>query len=68
MEGERLRRRMRLGARVFAVLVILEVVEYTVGTTLEHALIPLVFLALAASWPILRYFMHVEQLRRGGER
>ncbi|HXF71063.1 MAG TPA: hypothetical protein VNO79_00445 [Actinomycetota bacterium] len=47
-------------------LLALEVVEYLVGTTLEHALVPLILLALVAAWPIVRYYMHVDQLRPGG--
>ncbi len=60
------RRKLRLGAQVFAVLVALEIVEYLVGTTVDGALVPLAVLALVAAWPIVRYYMHIEQLRRGG--
>lgn len=66
MSGDVKRRKLRLGAWVFGVLVGLEFVEYWVGTTLKHALIPLVVLVVVAAWPIVQYYMHVEQLPRGG--
>lgn len=59
-------RRMRLGLWVFAWLVALELVEYAVGVTLEHNLIPLMVLTIPGSWPLLRYNMRIDRLR--GER
>ncbi len=60
-------RKMRLGGWVLGWLVVIEVVEYVVGVTLRHALIPLVILAIPPTWLILRYFMHIDQLRGRGE-
>lgn len=62
---EGLGRRMRLGLWVFGWLVLLEVAEFVVGRTLGHTLIPLIILALPADWLILRYYMHLDQLRKG---
>lgn len=53
----------RLGVIVFAVLVVLEVVEYVVGVNIKHGSWPfLTVLAVLGSWPILNYFMHLPQL------
>ena len=60
-------RKMRLGLWVLGWLVVIEVVEFVVGVNLKHALIPLVILAVPPTWLILRYFMHIDQLRGGGE-
>ncbi len=60
-------RKMRLGLWVLGLLVVIEVVEFVVGVNLRHALIPLVILAIPPAWLILRYFMHIDQLRGGGE-
>lgn len=60
-------RRMRLGLWVFAWLVALEFVEYAVGVTLEHNLIPLMVLTIPGSWPLLRYNMRIDRLRRERE-
>lgn len=68
MEGPDRAAKMRLGWVVFVVLVVLEVAEYFVGTGMKTgSLVPLVVLAVAAGWPIVRYYMHVQQLRRGSE-
>ncbi|HET7870264.1 MAG TPA: hypothetical protein VFM85_08095 [Actinomycetota bacterium] len=60
-------RKMRLGLWVLGWLVLIEVVEFVVGVNLQHALIPLVVLAIPPAWLILRYFMHIDRLRGGGE-
>jgi len=58
---------MQLGLWVLGLLVAIEVVEFVIGVNLRHALIPLVLLAIPPAWLILRYFMHIDQLRgRGG--
>ncbi|GEM_PF-900183 len=56
--------KLRLGTLVFAVLVVIEVVEYFVGTMLQSGSWPFLgILALAGAWPILYYFMHIRQLK-----
>lgn len=56
---------MWLGGWVFAWLVVVEVLEYLAGITLEHTLVVLVLLAIPGSWLILRYYMHIDRLRGG---
>ncbi len=57
------RTKMRLGAQVFVGLVLLDVVEYLVATTVQRTLVWLVLLALPQAWLIVRFYMHVRQLR-----
>ncbi len=57
-------RRLRVGLWVFAFLVALEFVEYAVGLTVEHNLILLMVLTIPGSWPLLRYNMRIDRLRK----
>ena len=59
--------KMRLGLWILGWLVVIEVAEYLVGVNFRHALIPLVILTVPPAWLILRYFMHIGQLRGGRE-
>ncbi len=68
MEQDHKRRKMRLGAQVLGGLVILDAIEYVVGVALRRgALVPLLILAIPQAWLIVRYYMHIQQLRREGE-
>lgn len=63
-----LARKLRLGLWVFVGLFVIDVLEAAVGIGLRRgALIPLVVLMFPAAWLILRYFMHIDQLRAGRE-
>ncbi|MBI4289168.1 MAG: cytochrome C oxidase subunit IV family protein [Chloroflexi bacterium] len=63
-----LQRKLRLGYVVFGVLMVIEIVEYVVGTGLRSGNWPyLGILAIVGAWPILRYFMHIQQLRKPKE-
>ncbi len=67
MEAD-LARKLRLGLWVLAGLFVIDVVEVVVGMGLRRgATLPLVILMVPGSWLILRYFMHIDQLRAGGE-
>ncbi len=60
--------KMRLGFIVFGVLMVIEIVEYLVGTSVRAGnWLILAPLALVGAWPILRYFMHIVQLWRPEE-
>ncbi len=60
--------KMRLGYGVFGVLMAIELVEYAVGTRVRSGNWPyLAVLAVIGAWPILAYFMHIRQLRKGEE-
>lgn len=59
-----LRGKLRLGYIVFGILIVIEVTEYLVGTTMRSGAWPyLAILALVGAWPILYYFMHINQLK-----
>ncbi len=67
MEAD-LARKLRLGLWVFAGLFVIDAVEAAVGMGLNRgATLPLVILMVPGSWLILRYFMHIDQLRVGRE-
>lgn len=56
---------MRVGFIVFGVLMGIEIVEYVLGVNVQGGAWPyLAVLALVGAWPIVRYFMHIEQLWR----
>ncbi len=66
MRKPELRGKLRLGFIVIGFLFIMEVTEYLVGTNMQGGAWPfLAVLVIIASWPILYYFMHITQLRRG---
>lgn len=68
MNGNDYRRKVRLGVRVFAGLLALDVLEYVVGVSMRTgSTLPLAILALPTAWLIMRYYMHIQQVRRGGE-
>lgn len=58
---------IRLGVKVLAGLVALDIAEYVVAVTMDHVLIPMIVLALPQAWLILRFYMHVRQLRHAEE-
>jgi hypothetical protein len=59
---------MRLGLVVFGVLMAIEILEYVLGVNMRGGAWPyLALLALVGAWPIVRYFMHIEQLWRPEE-
>jgi hypothetical protein len=61
-------RKLRVGTYTLVGLLILDIVEYAVGVGFNRgSTLPLAVLAIPQAWLILRYFMHVLQLRRGGE-
>ena len=63
-----LRFKLRLGLIVFGVLLVIEIVEYVLGTTMKTGNWPyLGLLAIIGAWPILQYFMHIFELRRHKE-
>ncbi len=60
--------RMRIGTQTLIGLVVFDAVEYWVGVAFRRgATLFLAVLAIPQAWLIVRYFMHVQQLRRGGE-
>lgn len=60
--------RMRIGTQTLIGLVVLDAVEYWVGVTFRRGSTPLLaVLAIPQAWLIVRYFMHVFQLRRRSE-
>ena len=60
--------KMRLGLAVFGVLMAIEILEYVFGVNMRGgAWLILAPLALIGAWPIVRYFMHIEQLWRSEE-
>ena len=60
-----LRVKLRLGFMVFGALMVIEIVEYVLGTMMKTGNWPyLGLLALIGAWPILKYFMHIQELRR----
>lgn len=60
--------KLRLGFIVFGVLMVIEVVEYVLGTTMKSGNWPyLGLLAIIGAWPILQYFMHILELKRHKE-
>lgn len=62
------RSKFRLGYIVFGILIVIEIIEYGVGTRLRSGSWPyLGILAVIGAWPILRYFMHIFELRRRKE-
>ena len=61
------RGKMRLGAVVFAGLILLDAVEYIVATTAQQVLLWMIVLALPQAILIAWFYMHVRQLR-GGDR
>ena len=62
------RRKIRLGQYVFVGLLVLDLVEYFIGAGMRSgALIPLALLAVASGWLIIRFYMHIAQLRHKGE-
>ncbi len=60
-------RRLAIGFAVFGVLIGIKVIEYFVGTRVHPGWPYLAVLALAGAWPILYYFMHINQLGSGGK-
>lgn len=53
---------------VFAVLIALEIAEYVLGTAIKSGgWLVLAPLAIIGSWPIVRYYMHINQLRHPEE-
>lgn len=68
MRKSDLKSKFRLGYVVFAVLIVIEIIEYAVGTRLRSGSWPyLGVLAVIGAWPILQYFMHIFELRRRKE-
>lgn len=63
-----LKSKLRLGFIVFGVLMVIEIIEYVLGTTMKSGNWPyLGLLAIIGAWPILQYFMHIFELRRHKE-
>ncbi len=61
-------KKQKVGLIAFALLMVTELVEYAVGSTIKHGTWPvLVVLAVLGAWPILHYFMHMSQLWHKGE-
>lgn len=68
MKKPDLNKKLRLGFIVFGVLIVIEIVEYIVGTAMQRGSWPFLgVLALVGAWPILYYFMHIKQLKRPEE-
>ena len=64
MKKSELGAKLRLGLVVFGILMVIEIVEYVVGTTLHSgAWRILAPLAVVGAWPIVRYYMHINQLK-----
>ena len=61
-------KKAKTGYLVLAALLVIEIVEYLVGTLLTGGALPyLALLAIVGAWPILYYFMHIGELRRPKE-
>lgn len=68
MEKPDLKKKLRLGFVVLGVLMVIEVIEYILGTAIQKGSWPFLgVLALIGAWPILYYFMHIKQLKRPEE-
>ena len=64
--NEALRKKRQLGLIVFAGLIGLDIFEFGVGTLMPRGnLIPLAILMIPQAWLIVRYFMHVHELKSG---
>ncbi len=60
--------KLRLGFYVFGVLMVIELIEFVIGTRVKNGAWPFLgVLAVIGAWPILRYFMHLPQLWRHKE-
>ncbi len=63
MKGSAWSAKVRLGLVIFAVLLVIEALEYVVGVTMsEGALWILVALAVPGAGLIVYYYMHIRQL------
>lgn len=63
-----LKRKARVGLIVLGALVFLKIVEYVIGVTITAGSWPwLAISAVVGAWLILRYFMHIGQIRHPGE-
>jgi hypothetical protein len=68
MEQGDARRALRIGVIVGILLVVDDLIEYVIGRTMRTgALIPLIIVDAPAAWAIVRYYMHIGQVRRRGE-
>ena len=64
MKKSELGAKLRLGLVVFGILMVIEIVEYVVGTSMKsRAWLILAPLAVVGAWPIVLYFMHINQLK-----
>ncbi|MBI3952985.1 MAG: hypothetical protein HY330_00555 [Chloroflexi bacterium] len=65
MQGQKpsLAARLRTGWAVLGLLMVIEVVEYVLGVTMQRgAWLILAPLAIVGAWPIVQFFMHLPQL------
>ena len=61
-----LKRMLALGYVVFGGLIVIKIVEYFIGSRMKSGgWVYLTVLSIAASWLILRFFMHIQQLKSG---
>jgi heme/copper-type cytochrome/quinol oxidase subunit 4 len=58
--------RLKTGWVVAAILTVLTIGEYIVAVEVTNNLIWLVLFAIAKSWLILKYFMHIQHLWNEG--
>jgi len=68
MERDHRRRALRIGLIVGLLLVLDDLIEYVIGRSMKSgALVPLIIVDTPAAWAIIRYYMHIGQLRRREE-
>lgn len=63
----RVRGKMRLGAWVFAGLLALDAFEYMIAQTADQVLLWMALLAFPQALLIVRFYMHVKQLKHPEE-
>ncbi len=66
-EPEVLRRRIKTGWVVAAVIAVLTIIEYMIAVNLENPLLLLLPFVVAKGLLILDYFMHIRKLWGGGD-
>lgn len=59
--------RLFVGELVIVALFVLDAIEYMVAVNAGQTVLWMALLAIPQAWLIVRFYMHGQQLRRGGE-